>query len=366
MSDFLSTFLDQQDEVNAIEMPVGEGFAPGFIGPVMGAIRYMFWTRENLDEAGVDGIKGAYTHRGKEGSNFYYFQDRELGSKAADALGAYAPRMVWRFEIPTGKVLNFGVENAEETWGATVGGDVRISTLRSKYRHEFHAMALPAAVAVLALRMGYVGADSEWASGYDLSELLDENLIVDEEFEMQMIGNNAGTFRKSVLWQRRADLWKALGEEDPEAYNPIGAGTKFDTTSEQLSNCLQIATRVWTKPLWARMVLVPDPRLAAVYGEGTRLSIPILVKVFADKKAAEEAAAEEATASTETSKADDDSDKYPDLPEEWAGYRSEFIAEVAKHKDNHNDVLPKKKELKAIAEGLDCTANDIVAWWEFA
>lgn len=362
MSDFLSTFLNQTDEAEVIDLPVGEGFSPGFIGPVMGAVRHMFWTREDLSIAGVEGIKGQYTQRGKEGSNFYYFQDRELGIKAAQALDAYAPRVVWRFEIPTKKVLNFGVDNAEDTWGATVGGDVRIATLRSKYRSEFHGMALPSAVQALALQLGYLG--EEFAGGFDLSEMLDDNLIVDEEFEMQMIGNNAGTFRKSTLWERRAALWNALGDQDTEAYNPIGTGSKYDTISEKLSNCLQIVTRVWQKPVWARLVLIPDPRLAAVYGEGTRLSIPCITRMYPNKKAAKVAANEEATAASGTTSSDDASVDHPPLPEQWKGYKNDFITEIAHQKDNRNDVLPKKKALRELAEELDCTPAEIKAWWK--
>jgi hypothetical protein len=439
--DFLKTFLGGGDEAEAITLPTGEGLSRGFIGPVTAAVKQQFWSADEIDLESWferDSSYKGFSERGREGSHFYYFDERDEARAAAEFVGAYAPRQVWRFEIPSAQVLNAATD-LEESWGATIGGDVRITTLNSKkYRHEFHMMALPAAVNALGMRVGVlkepafsleeVEANQLWtdaiqelligssaakedaAAAFDaaLSLVREAGIKGPESFVRQYIlgqsaptrvsrtcaycsnvhpgdvakcvqcGASLGTqeydlekvdnldhlhFRNSLLWSRRAALWFGLGENNAAAYNPLGTGSKWDTTSEMLSKLLGIVTRPWVRPVWGRLNLVPDPRVDATYGDDDkRLSIACLMEIFPGEKEARAAAeAEGAVAETSKPKKSDG----PALPGEWDGFETEWLEELRGIKEGAKDgKLPTLPKLKAAAESLSCTVDDIKAWWD--
>jgi len=248
---FLRTFLGLDEP--SVELPSGEGFESGFVGPVMAAMLWKFWSPEKIDLAewiAEEGHRG-FTSRGREGSWFYFFQgeNHEEAKTAANSLGAYAPNRVWQFEIPTEEVINFGkgMSDPEATWGATIGGDCRITTPASaKYRHEFHMIALPAAVNALAQRMNYIPE-----SMFSLNDLLD-NQRFDDEFQYTMIGGKDHPYQDSKLWQQRAALWAALGEENTAAYNSIGTGDilRHDQREAEPNahHCVQALDQVYLGP----------------------------------------------------------------------------------------------------------------------
>lgn len=355
MDDFFG-FLKMGEK--PVTLPSSDGFsAAGFIGPVTAAVRWMFWSEVDLSRE--DNV-GAYTRRGKEGSWFYYFSDPKAAAAAARVAGKeYGANQVWRFEMPTSDVLNmFSTTSGENPWGSAVGGDVRITTLRSdRYRHEFHMLALPAFVQALAHRSGILEDRL-----FHLDELLVPDLVVDDDFQKAMVGRER-EYADSLLWQRRAALWKALGEGNPAAYNPIGSGTKYDTTSEKLSRCLQGVVVPWKSPLWGRLFLVPDPRVDAVYGtEGKRLSVPCLLEIYKDEGAARSIAEKGREADSNAQNASTE----PALPEQWKGYRGSWIVELRKRQRAVDGKLPSLPGLAVMASELSCEPEDIRAWWDIA
>jgi len=364
MEDFLRGFLRM--EAAPVELPSGEGFGAGFVGPVMAAMLWKFWSTDKLDLADwmeqKEGRKG-FTSRGRGGSWFYFFEEKDEAKAAADELGAYAPSRTWRFEVPTSEVINFGkgMSDPEATWGATLGGDCRVTTLASKYRHEFHLIALPAAVNALALRVGYIKE-----SLFPLDTLIDNQSFTDE-FQARMIGGPNVSYQESELWKQRAALWAALGEENPAAYNVIGTGTTYDTVSEKLSAMLGIAVKPWVKPVWGRLVMVPDPRVDATYGaESKRLSIPAITTIYADEAAARAAVVAEQGegATSPASKPKADAGTGLAVPADWAGYESAWKEELGNKKKALNGALPPGPKLAALAKELSASTDEIRAWWE--
>lgn len=360
----MSDIFDFLAPESSVELPSGEGFSTGFIGPVMAAVRWSFWSADDLELFKDDLPQGTvFKKRGRDGSWFYYFESREPALAATELLGAYAPRQTWRFEIPTADVINFGIANAEDLWGTSVGSDARITTLRSKYRAEFHMIALPAAVQAMALRAGFLEKDAP--RPFHLDDLMGGNLIVDDDFQVSMIGNSADNYQQSELWQRRAALWAALGEDDPLKHEPKSSESKYATESDQLDACLRIVVNAWTKPVWGRLALVPDPRVDAVYGdEAKRLSIPALIEIYANEQEAR-AAAEQEGASAPTAKTGEEKDSGPGLPAAWQAYEKEWRAELKGRKtEGSKGKLPAAPVLKRMAGELDCTVDDIKAWWD--
>lgn len=360
---FLRTFLGLDEP--SVELPSGEGFESGFVGPVMAAMLWKFWSPEKIDLAewiAEEGHRG-FTSRGREGSWFYFFQgeNHEEAKTAANSLGAYAPNRVWQFEIPTEEVINFGkgMSDPEATWGATIGGDCRITTPASaKYRHEFHMIALPAAVNALAQRMNYIPE-----SMFSLNDLLD-NQRFDDEFQYTMIGGKDHPYQDSKLWQQRAALWAALGEENTAAYNSIGTGTSYDTTSEKLSQMLTIASKPWIKSTWGRLVLVPDPRVDATYGaEGKRLTIPALTTLYANQEAAQ-AAVEKERGEDIVAVASSKKAAGLAVPADWTGFEDAWKDELANKKSALDGVLPTGPKLAALAKELSASVDEIRTWWE--
>jgi hypothetical protein len=370
VDDFLGGFLGD----GAVALPTGEGFAPGFIGPVMAAVKWFFWDSSNLDDDPED-FGGHYTKRGREGSFFYYFDDRALADKAAEHMRKeFKSQQVWRFEIPTLQILNMGMDSPEATWGNSVGGDARIHTLASKRRHEFHMMSLPAAINALAVRVGAIPA-----SAFDISDLND-NPVFDEDYHARMIGGE-GEFpwQQSELWLRRDALWKMLGEEDATAHSPIGTGSKHDTKSEVLSKLLGIVARPWKAPVWGRLLLVKNPDVKAISSSGSRFSVPALVDIYANEKAAQTAAEEGgskpretmsaqvtapvATSPVKASPAPATGNK-PPLPAVWKDYAKEWVTELQTRKQASKPApLLESKDWVRIATELSCTVDELQAWW---
>lgn len=212
--------------------------------------------------------------------------------------------------------------------------------MRSKYRHEFHMIALPAMVAAVAR------LDGMDVPEYDLSELMVRDITVTADMSRRLIGgmiDDKGKFstpywEESELWAKRAALWKALGEDDPKKYT-VGAlkpnsteEAPSNTASKKLQDLLSVYINPWDEAIWARFVMVTDPRIGALTSGGKSLSLPAIVEMFRSKAEAEKAAAadrerfgkgDEGAVSVKTETRGD----FPPLPEGWDD-AAEWVAEI--------------------------------------
>jgi len=356
-------FLNKEQEVN---IPVGGTFNPnGIVSLWQAAMLYMFSTQSPLDES-VSGKPGVFsTQRGAY--YWHYFIDPEQAETVRTEMGVeYPPSLTWHFETKRDDVLNFSPE-ATEKFGEYISYDVKVRSLMSnKYRHEYHLIALPAAVNAMAIQLGYE------TSGFDLNELVDQNTLYNQDFEFSMIGSadakdgEENHFTNSELWQRRVALWQSLGEDDPRAVRLINSDAKFATTSEKLSNALGIANYTWTKPIYAKVVTVNDPREEGVTSEGKRLSIPAIYELFENKEAAMASVAQAETA-TSAPVASTVTASTPPIPAGWVSNAGDWPQYLRDFKAENPSLLPPPvgKQVVALAEStLGVTEAELRAWWD--
>lgn len=407
MSDIFG-FLGGQ---SAVPLPEGDGVFQnrGFVGQLLAARRFKFWCAEDYalyDPPYKEGVD--YQKRGSDNSWWYYFQVWEAAKAAADMLKAFAPGQVWRFEMPTASVLNFTSDKGAEAWGQAVSSDARITTMGSlKYRHEYHFITLPSLVDALARRAGFI---KERIFHYDevLGGMADEDYT--DHFHWKMVGHpdanakdaeamaellaKAGGnldaahalalatmetdtkvrihYTYSTLWQRRAALWKALGETNAGAYLLAGTATtekgkSEETQAHNLSLCLSASVREWVTPVWARFAMVADPTVSATYkskttGQTRRNTLPFVIEIFADEAAARAALGDETT-TTPAVASTGAAAGTPPVPTQWGSEIKFWKDELAARKQAAGGVLPIMPALLAMSKELACTPDDIKAWW---
>ena len=358
----LKSFLNKQTQV---ALPSSEDFAPsGFVGAWFAQVLFGFYSTEDLaqieDAPQVDGRP--YHARRKMGQGFrYYFKTKEHANAAGALVGMELnPQESWTWQCKRDKVLNFANAETLNKFSDVIVFDTRITSLKSKkYRHELHMLALPMAVASYATALGYDNP------GFDVSELLGKDVLFTDEFQARMIGNENG-YAESLLWQRRADLWRALGEEDATVYDPN------KTKANKLQECLYVLSAEWKSTVWARLITVPDPRVDATYGdENKRLTIPGVVQFFesekearataeidiARAKASKEAKANGNGHSTNGHSALAIPDAWSDIPQDW----NALVAQLKNEFSGKPQPLI-KKQLAARASEYAATADELYAW----
>lgn len=264
----------------------------GFVGQLTITHVYRLWTE--IEPTAIEAEPDLYQQMG---SGFVlYYTDSSDAKKAQEEIGSdIDPQRVLYIEMPTDSVLNFRDEAALSKWGASVAGDVRDVTLRSKkYRHGPHLIFLPRLVAAIADVRGWKNA------GFDLADIdvARDDFVASDELQLELVGNPDEGYKDSRYWAQRAALWASLGEDDPNVYRPKGATTvragreqpsEVATTSDRLSTCLRAYVVDWTQPVYARLKLLPDPRVDAVTGAGNRLTIPVIWELFENEAAAKAA-----------------------------------------------------------------------------
>lgn len=348
-----------------VKLPVGGDFVPtGFVAPWTAAVMSSFLTEVGLKEKGI--AFDAVRQVGTGGWMRYYFHEYDAAVEAGEEAGQqYGPRSLWVFECETAKVVNFATEEARQAFGTRITYDgCRVVTLRSKkYRHEFHMVALPAAVAAYATALGYDNP------GFDLSALTSRDTAFTDELYAKLCGDpDTNDYESGMLWREgRVNLWAALGEPNAKVYNPIGTGTKFDTESEKLSKCLRIAAVKWTQPVWARVIPVfnpkPDETYEAADGTVKRLTIPTLAEMFADKATARAAVeAEQVEAGTPAG------GSALTVPTAWAGSGEHWKSAVRglKGQGPKPVVLNRLCALsdKELYDEVAATVAEVEAWWD--
>ena len=389
-------------------LPEGIEFSnSGFIGQVIAKKTWKFWSGEDIKfytdqlpyKEGVDYVVSTI----RDDSHFYYFFDEEAGKAAAKVLKRYNPDHTWRFEMPTSSVKSFRTDTAAEKWGQSISADTQIAPLGSrKHRHEYHMLTLPSLIDAFARRAGML-TESIW----HCQEMLDasiENLT--DEFEWRMVGhpdandqdkermaellvvvnndlakahavalghnvsdNNLKDYEGvkihytySHLWQRRAQLWKALGEDNAAAYIVAGTSTtekgkEFETSATtKLNVLLKVSTIEWAQPIWVQMYTVYDPTVGSAYsskGSMTRPKLPVIGEIFKD-----EAAAIAATGNDSTVTVAVQTSNLPPYPAAWVGSEADFRQMLADVKAGPN------KPMVLVAKDFACTVEEIQAWWE--
>ena len=336
-------------------IPTGGDFVPtGFVAPWSAARVQVIRTQSDMaNEVGAALVRP----QGTSGWNRLYFNDYQAAATAAKTLGEQFINQVWRFQTNVTDVIN--MRDASVFQDPVLAYDVDVTTLESKRKYAYHLIALPSAVAAVAKSYGFKN------TGFDLSELLSDSTIFDDNFQFQMIGNPGAKdsdpdhWSKSVLWQRRAALWASLGEPTPfpyiEASAPKGQKKYMATEGGNLEACLHPICRRWQKQQWARLVQVFDPRVDAVIASsGNRLKIACITEMFYDKDDAVKAV--EAEAGGNVPEAAAPTKATPKLPEAWAELGTEeWVSELKKQ-------MASGVALPVMAKNLGVSVGDINAW----
>ena len=286
----------------------------GFIGQITVTHVWRLWSE--VDPTVLEAEPDLYQQMGS-GFVFYYTDLNKAKEAQAEIGSDIDPQRVLYIEMPADTIINFRDQEALGKWGASVSGEIRDVTLRSrKYRHEPHLIFLPRLVAAIADVRGWKN------TGFDLSALdvARNDFVASDELQLELVGNPGKgywtpptvnqerndyahhvpppSYRGSRYWAQRTALWASLGEDNPDVYRPKGATvtragrvqpSEIATTSDTLSTCLRAYTTDWARPVYARLKLLPNPRVDAVTGAGNRLTIPVICELFKDKAEAEAA-----------------------------------------------------------------------------
>lgn len=306
---------------NKVAAPPSEGgsFQPtGFVGPVqLSIVRRVsvpdtfvqtLDTQRQADPFPVS--EYGWVASQKRGANTnYYFPDENpaLAEKLARLVQPDKKGGAWReilVSMLRDAILNWSSPEASKNWSPiilmAVSYDGWASTARDKAM--LHLLFMPALVHAAALLSGYL-AEPIWSA----TEVFGSELRMTKEDRTRLFGFDK--IQESELFQRRARLWAALGEDNPVLHTPIGSGTKYDVTSEKLSQMLQLVYTNWMAPLYTRTALGWNPNPLAAYGDsdpetgekGVKVvdgeikhtqhpQIPIILEFYADEAAAQKAA----------------------------------------------------------------------------
>ena len=368
-----------------MDLPVeGTGGGGGFVAPVWGGLHYAFSAEFDMAEHNAslpkeEAISPKFSIPfGKSGWTKMYWEGTPEGFAAAEkarkelnALGIrgtdYRPGLCWYAMCEVDRVVNLTEAKKANFTRPEISAECRVMTLASKkYRHEWHLIVLPMAVSAIArLYRKELGVDDSVDLGFDVGELRrigntgsEETdalaVVTDEQYE-HLCGNpdERNGHLSSVLWERRAKLWAALGEDDPTKYMPTGTG-KDATDAPALNLCLSFMTSEWSAPVWARFAWIPDPRVDAVR-EGDektyRDSLPGLLRLYKTEQAAIEDA--QIANGTDTAAAQTASGE-PAVPADWGpDMRDEWVEELQKYDDKPAIVAAKK---------TSSTVEEVEAW----
>jgi len=363
---FLKSFLGEE----TVTLPVGgAGFLPsGLIGPWNAGVvfRSPSWFELDLAQEEI-----AFHFREKSGGTppkyRYYWLDYVAAKEAVKVLQAggrfFGPETVWRLETPSAKVLSFADEETRDKFGETITYTVTVKTPKAKGRYEFHLLALPFAVQAVAQVLGLIKDPI-----FTAAELLSSDQVHDDVFEKEMIGDpddkTPEAMLNSVLGQRRAALWQALGEVNPLAYVSQGEGA-YVTKSQNLKTCLGIIEQKWIAPVWCEVSTVFDPTVGGHWqtqeGQDRRSRIAVITRFFNDQKEAQTAATElierikasQASSGT-TSAPAPATNAEPPIPAVWKEHGKDVFLE------NLRAVMA-KPPMKAAAD-MGITVDELEAW----
>lgn len=350
-----------------------------------------------------------------EGSGWFFltYNDYDVALEAGVRLNEKPrkPNALVRYYMSTSDVMNEAdLERLTENFGETLTFDVPIKALAysdeypAKNRHPYQQIALTSAVAASAKAFGLLDTEP-----FDLKELVDaEYKREDEEFTDELYhllcgDPTAGMFAeievdfddpevakimsargveppeededgmievvmiKPILSERREALWAALGEPNMKGYTPGNttkpSGGMADTNVIDgcpLDKCIRFLSNIWSTPIYARLVLVPDPRPEAMSKAGNRLSIAALTEIYGVGEQGRSVAA--AIAADELDGQDVITPtKWPAKPGGWAASKPDGILKFMRENDPGN-VMPVEQAIKE----LYMDSPELLAEWRAA
>lgn len=359
-------FLWKDLQEPTIRLPEGGGVY-GLAGQWSCSVVFRFYSDQKLEdyEQTYDG------KRATDNGAFYYFRSYEQAERAGKVVGEkYPPNTVWRWEIPTANIVNLMDEETRSKFGDVMTQEASVVTLMSKkQRHELHMLLLPSAVQSLAMVAGWIDHQI-----FDYESLRVDPEMVDDDYQARVIGTGESGYERSELWQARAKIWAALGEDNPKLYT-VNQG-KNDTQCERLRWCLNIIYQ--PTQVWARLVSVPDPRVDAMTKTEKRLQIPIVAQMWRDKasmmkdldledKVRVDINTGQAVSTNGTS-SNGASSNGLHVPTAWAGYTDDwknYVREVIKPftgKPQPVIIAELRKMDKTLQENYSATAEEFIAW----
>lgn len=269
-----------------------------------------------------------------------------------------------------------GIEDQEKFisgWGEQIFFSVPVKSLKSaQKRHIFHLIFLPAIIHAEAVSKGYK------VSEVHFDELNNPEFVLNEDTVAVLIGgepfasdyvevrgikievrNGKIPYDQSLYWQQRKELWKSLGEKNPQNCQMVGVTKRDVVSSEKLNNCLNVINSKWTEPVWAKVIRVSDPGPKGVNKNGERYKIPVLVEFYSSKEEALFEAGGNYDEPTEVSAASnvDAGNALLRVPDVYEGYTDDWTAVVKEFKSKVSGPPPVVK--KAIADNPNFAGVDV-------
>jgi hypothetical protein len=296
--------FDFMEETHVILPTGGSGLVSrGLIAPWTASVVYTAMTQEDYNDTFQStGVKFEAVPTGNGWTKFY-FPSYEEAQSAAEACGnnKFTPNQQWYLSCRTKDVVNADVDKLEhgstgKGWGARITYEVPILSLVSGNRHPFHMILLPSLVRAAAVLKGWQVPELDWS---DIANARD--YIPSDDDQARLIGHpdaksadDERHYTHSVLWEQRAMLWRALGEEDSTVYlrkgatNARGKPDKFTTTSDKLDFALSVLMNKWAKPVWCRVATVADPAMKnKMKNSGKPGQVPIILDMWGGGEDAE-------------------------------------------------------------------------------
>ena len=410
----MTEFFNFWEQEEAVHIPVeaGERFQPtGFVGPISAKALYQMYCTLDFNDPAFEAPKPFHSRKTTNGY-FYYYEAQEDALKAREiAQEKNSPTLVWTFQIETAKVMNTldvkklqGGEDGARGFGPIISLSAQMTGYRSLlHRHEFHLIALPAAVYAVAKANGWEVPMMDFSalSGkaiYGEPEPGQFGVYINDQFQKDMIGDPDEekfdvVLKESVLGRQRTALWAALGEDDPLKYTLNETKkvkgevvpSEYNTQAQKLRACLGIAYNKWTQPIYGRLLMLTDPRVNSM-GQGKSQSLPALVEVFRTEAEAKAAAKVDTDRMAEAQAKKNDKPEarpgqveiplnHPPVPAVWAelgeveGLTS-WLDMVKSIVADHPEITAAKnrpmlmKALKAVVkpEEVGGTPEDVEAW----
>ena len=393
----------------------GEGFAGGFIAPVLGGLYYRLWA--DVDHADYnEGITDPellcpnMQLRQEWGSGWrYYYTRKDDADKAVKCLGSDNSfhQLVWHLHAPVDGILNLSDEGRAKFDRPFITGDVMVTGTRSKNRHCYHLIFLPKLVSAMAKVVGYNPENVE----FDISELSDRNSLLDDNTYAILFGAKAANkefdaavkaemenglsqrdavtkvrthwvdigrtgdipLNGSEYYWRRAFMYEALGESNLNAcrVQTREKPGKNDATSDVVINAINFVESEWGTPIYCRFETVRDPGPGAAYvtqdGENRRSTMPVITEIFASAEAAQAAAGsdeDEAEGKTTKASVSAPASTGKAIPAEWQDDAAEFEAMYAELIAGiEGKPAPLQTRLRAkVAGDLGITEDELAAY----
>lgn len=363
MSNDVFSFLKPSDGHGA-ELSTPEFSNNGYIGQLIAMKVHRFWLDFEPESRPDESV---YLGGGNNGAGYYAHRVLEVANEFAQANGAKYTQTIWHLDMDVNSLLNVN-DTSKFQYG--LSSFVRIyEPSYLKGMHPFHLMSLPYAVQAGALLAGYIKERL-----FDIPELMAQDFIATDELQKQLIGDTSTHYTECDLFKRKQELYKALGQEDAISYTTIG-NAKYAVKSEKLSQCLRLVEDEWSMPMWAQMMLLPDPRVDAISpSSGNRYKVPVIYTLYGSKEEAMQAAGKteeskpDSVVEVATNESAQSTNGKPALPKEWRQLPENLWTEhlAALKASTELPKLPPQQMavFQKIATDSSATVEDVKAWWD--